>query len=99
MQDGSIPKFSTPRCTTSSPEPLMRRLTMWLVSASALAACSPAADKNAENPQRDTTSAAAPGPVAAGSMAIVTVLYKRPKDTAALEKYYASNWIPPWQGH
>src|SRR3954470_3271736 len=94
MQDGSTPKFSTPRSTTSSPEPLMRRLTMWLVSASALAACSPAADKNAESRTGDTTSAAAPAPASAGSMAIVTVLYNQPKDTAAFEKYYASKHIP-----
>jgi uncharacterized protein (TIGR02118 family) len=70
----------------------MRRLTMWLVSASALAACSPAADKNAESRTGDTTSAAAPA--SAGPMAIVTVLYNQPKDTAAFEKYYASKHIP-----
>src|SRR6478752_933367 len=92
MQDGSTPKFSTPRCTTSSLEFLMRRLTMWLVSASALAACSPAADKNAESRTGDTTSAAAPA--SAGPMAIVTVLYNQPKDTAAFEKYYASTHLP-----
>src|SRR6476661_3310387 len=92
MQDGSTPKFSTPRCTTSSPEPLMRRLTMWLVSASALAACSPAADKNAESRTGDTTTAAAP--TTAGPMAIVTVLYNQPKDTAAFEKYYRTTHLP-----
>ena len=70
----------------------MRRLTMWLVSASALAACSPAADKNAESRTGDTTSAAAPA--SAGPMAIVTVLYNQPKDTAAFEKYYASSHLP-----
>src|SRR6188472_4558537 len=70
----------------------MRRLTMWLVSASALAACSPAADKNAESRTGDTTSAAAPA--SAGPMAIVTVLYNQPKDTAAFEKYYASTHLP-----
>ena len=70
----------------------MRRLTMWLVPALALAACRPAADKNAESRTGDTTSAAAPA--SAGPMAIVTVLYNQPKDTAAFEKYYASTHIP-----
>jgi uncharacterized protein (TIGR02118 family) len=70
----------------------MRRLTMWLVSASALAACSPAADKNAESRTGDTTSAAAPA--SAGPMAIVTVLYNHPKDAAAFEKYYAGTHLP-----
>src|SRR5215212_1750993 len=70
----------------------MRRPTMWLVSALALAACRPAADKNIESRTGDTTSAAAPA--SAGPMAIVTVLYNQPKDTAAFEKYYASTHLP-----
>src|SRR6187399_1850126 len=92
MQDGSTPKFSTPRCTTSSSEPLMRRLTMWLVPALALAACRPAADKGAERGTGDTTSAAAPA--SAGPVAIVTVLYNHPKDAAAFEKYYSGTHLP-----
>jgi uncharacterized protein (TIGR02118 family) len=67
-------------------------LTMWLVSAFALSACSPAADKRTESQTGDTTSAAAPA--SAGPMAIVTVLYNPPKDTAAFEKYYSSTHIP-----
>src|SRR5215212_9053052 len=70
----------------------MRRPTMWLVSALALAACRPAADKNIESRTGDTTSAAAPA--SAGPMAIVTVLYNQPKDTAAFEKYYRTTHIP-----
>jgi len=70
----------------------MRRPTMWLVPALALAACRPAADKNVESRTGDTTSAAAPA--SAGPMAIVTVLYNQPKDTAAFEKYYASTHLP-----
>jgi uncharacterized protein (TIGR02118 family) len=70
----------------------MRRLTMGLVSAFALSACSPAADKRTESQTGDTTSAAAP--TSTGPMAIVTVLYNTPKDTAAFEKYYSTKHIP-----
>ena len=70
----------------------MRRVTMWLVPFLALSACRPAADKGAESRPGDTASAATPA--AAGSMAIVTVLYNQPKDTAAFEKYYATRHIP-----
>ena len=70
----------------------MRRLTMWLIPALALTACRPAGDKGAESRTGDTTSAAAPA--SAGPMAIVTVLYNTPKDTAAFEKYYADSHLP-----
>src|SRR5215208_2547331 len=70
----------------------MRRLTMWLVPAFALSACSPTADKRTESQTADTASAAAPS--STGSMAIVAVLYNPPKDTAAFEKYYAATHIP-----
>lgn len=72
----------------------MQRLTRWLIPAVALAACSPAGDKGAERRavEGDTTSAAAP--TAAGPVAIVTVLYNTPKDTAAFEKYYNGTHLP-----
>jgi uncharacterized protein (TIGR02118 family) len=70
----------------------MRRLMKWLVPAFALSACSPAADKRTESQTGDTTSAAAPASV--GPMAIVTVLYNAPKDTAAFEKYYSTKHLP-----
>src|SRR5919107_2385605 len=81
-----------PRSINFSLEPSMRRVTMWLVPFLALSACRPAADKGAESRPGDTASAATPA--AAGSMAIVTVLYNQPKDTAAFEKYYATRHIP-----
>jgi uncharacterized protein (TIGR02118 family) len=68
----------------------MRRFTRWLIPAVALAACSPAGDKGAERRGEDTTSAAAP----AGPVAIATVLYNTPKDTAAFEKYYRATHLP-----
>jgi uncharacterized protein (TIGR02118 family) len=68
----------------------MRRFTRWLIPAVALAACSPAGDKGAERRGEDTTSAAAP----AGPVAIATVLYNTPKDTAAFEKYYSETHLP-----
>jgi uncharacterized protein (TIGR02118 family) len=52
-----------------------------------LAAC--AAPKEMPKPA-DTTAAATPAPPA-GPQAIVTVLYKWPKDTAAFEKYYPTH--------
>src|SRR5829696_4271170 len=70
----------------------MRRLTMWLVPALALAACKPAADRSLESRTGDTTSAAAPA--SGGPMAMVTVLYNQPKDTATFEKYYAGTHLP-----
>jgi uncharacterized protein (TIGR02118 family) len=70
----------------------MGRLSSWLqISAFAFtAACGKAGDKGSEARGEDTTAAAAP----AGPMAIVTVLYNTPKDTAAFEKYYADIHTP-----
>jgi uncharacterized protein (TIGR02118 family) len=72
----------------------MRRFSSWLLmpSFAFAAACTKAADKGAEAPAADTTAAAAPTP--AGPMAIVTVLYHAPKDTAAFERYYAATHVP-----
>ena len=71
----------------------MRRFPSWLVPSLALAAaCGKPADKAAETPAADTTSAAAPAP--AGPQAIVTVIYKQPKDPKAFEKYYSGTHLP-----
>jgi uncharacterized protein (TIGR02118 family) len=74
----------------------MRRSPMWLVPSLVLAACSKPADKAAEAPPADTAAAAAPAEPAApaGPQAIVTVIYKQPKDTAAFEKYYRESHLP-----
>lgn len=58
-----------------------------VVAALMLAAC--AAPKETPRPV-DTTAAVAPAPPA-GPQAVVTVLYKVPKDTAAFEKYYPTH--------
>jgi uncharacterized protein (TIGR02118 family) len=70
----------------------MRRPSSWfLISAFAFtAACSKAGDKGSEARGDDTTVVALP----ANPMAIVTVLYNTPKDTAAFEKYYAAVHVP-----
>jgi uncharacterized protein (TIGR02118 family) len=71
----------------------MRRFPSWLVPFLALAAaCSKPADKPAEAAAADTTAAAAPAP--AGPQAIVTVIYKTPKDAKAFEKYYSESHLP-----
>ncbi len=71
----------------------MRRYPSWLVPCLALAAaCSKPADKPAEAPAADTTTAAAPA--LAGPQAIVTVIYKTPKDAKAFEKYYSETHVP-----
>jgi uncharacterized protein (TIGR02118 family) len=56
------------------------------------AACSKPADKPADAPAADTASAVAPAP--AGPQAIVTVIYKQPKDPKAFEKYYSETHLP-----
>jgi uncharacterized protein (TIGR02118 family) len=67
----------------------------WLLaSAFVLAACSKPADRGAATPGADTTTATAAPPAAAGPMAIVTVLYKQPKDPAAFERYYKAKHLP-----
>jgi uncharacterized protein (TIGR02118 family) len=69
-----------------------RRSSWLLIPAIALAtACGRGEDK-AATPGADTTTAAAPG--SAGPMAIVTVLYNPPKDTAAFEQYYKATHLP-----
>jgi uncharacterized protein (TIGR02118 family) len=55
------------------------------------ASCSKAGDR-AATPGADTTATAAP--TSEGPMAIVTVLYNQPKDTAAFEKYYRTSHLP-----
>jgi uncharacterized protein (TIGR02118 family) len=73
----------------------MRRLpSWWLVTSLALvtgaaAACGKADDKAAGAPAD-----AAPAVEPAGPMAIVTVIYNTPKDTAAFEKYYRETHLP-----
>jgi uncharacterized protein (TIGR02118 family) len=70
----------------------MRRRSSWLLlSALALAPACKGGDK-AATPGGDTTAAAIPA--ATGPMAIVTVLYNPPKDTAAFEKYYRTTHVP-----
>jgi uncharacterized protein (TIGR02118 family) len=76
----------------------MGRLSRWLlvpVFAFAIA-CGKAGDRPADGTGADP-SAAATG--AAGSTAIVTVLYNTPKDTAAFEKYYADIHVPLVNAH
>jgi uncharacterized protein (TIGR02118 family) len=70
------------------------RVSSWLLCpAFALAsACGKSGDRAAEAPGGDTSVAA--GPSATGPMAIVTVLYNTPKDTAAFERYYADTHRP-----
>lgn len=71
----------------------MRRPSSWLlVPLFALAACTKTGEKGAESSAGDTTAAATPA--GSGPMAIVTVLYNTPKDTAAFERYYKSTHLP-----
>ncbi len=74
----------------------MRRSAIWWLvpSIALMPACSKPADKAAEAPPADTTAAAAPAPAPAGPQAIVTVIYKQPKDAAAFEKYYKETHLP-----
>jgi uncharacterized protein (TIGR02118 family) len=70
---------------------MLRRSSWLLVPTFALAAaCSKGGDR-AATPGADTTAAA---PTSAEPMAIVTVLYSPPKDTAAFEKYYRTTHVP-----
>jgi uncharacterized protein (TIGR02118 family) len=71
----------------------MRRLPCrWLVTWFALAAACGRADKPASDLPADTASSAEA--TAAGPAAIVTVIYRQPKDTAAFEKYYREVHLP-----
>jgi uncharacterized protein (TIGR02118 family) len=71
----------------------MPRRSSWLLLPAVVlaAACGKGGDK-AAMPGADTTTAAAPA--STEPMAIVTVLYNPPKDTAAFEKYYRETHIP-----
>ena len=75
----------------------MRRLpSWWLVTSFALvSACGKAADK-APNTRPTSPGRRAPRRPAAGPMAIVTVIYNHPKDTAAFEKYYRETSTCRW---
>ena len=74
----------------------MRQVPSWLIpTLLAAAACSKPADKAAETPAADTAATAAPAAAApAGPQAIVTVLYKTPKNPAAFETYYSAHHLP-----
>lgn len=70
---------------------MRRPSSWWLISALAFtAACGKVGDRGSGTGGDDTTAAALP----ASPMAIVTVLYNTPKDTAAFEKYYAAVHVP-----
>lgn len=72
----------------------MRRFPNWLVPSLALAAaCNKPAEKPAEAPAADTAAAAAPVAPAV-PQAIVTVIYKTPKNPQAFEKYYSAKHLP-----
>jgi uncharacterized protein (TIGR02118 family) len=74
---------------------MQHRSTWLLFSALAFATACKSGDKAAtagRDTSADTTAAASPS--TSGSMAIVTVLYNPPKDTAAFEKYYSTTHIP-----
>jgi len=72
----------------------MRRLpNWWLVTALALATACGRSDDEAAGAPADAAPAAGPA-AAAGPMAIVTVIYRTPKDTAAFEKYYRETHLP-----
>ncbi len=71
----------------------MRRFpSWWLVPSLALAATCGKADDKAAGATADAATAEPAGP--AGPMAIVTVIYNPPKDTAAFEKYYRETHLP-----
>jgi uncharacterized protein (TIGR02118 family) len=78
----------------------MRRFPSFVLGSLTLAAaCSKPADKAASAPADTTAAPAAPAaapaaPAAAGPQAIVTVIYKQPKDPKAFEKYYAEKHLP-----
>jgi uncharacterized protein (TIGR02118 family) len=73
----------------------MRPFPSWLVPTLALvAACGKPAEKAAEAPAGDTAAAAAPAPGPAAPQAIVTVIYRTPKNPAAFEKYYSETHLP-----
>ena len=71
----------------------MGRCSSWLlIAAFAFASACKSGEKSTALPA--DTSAAATSATASGPMAIVTVLYNTPKDTAAFEKYYRTTHLP-----
>jgi uncharacterized protein (TIGR02118 family) len=72
----------------------MRRSSSWLLipCLAVAVACGKSGDNAATSKGGDTTASATPAP--AGPVAIVTVLYKHPKDTAKFEKYYSGTHLP-----
>jgi uncharacterized protein (TIGR02118 family) len=69
-----------------------RRSSWLLLPAFTLAAACSKGGERAATPGADTTAATAP--TSTEPMAIVTVLYNPPKDTAAFEKYYRETHVP-----
>jgi uncharacterized protein (TIGR02118 family) len=73
----------------------MRRLpSWWLVTSLALATAAATACGKADDKAAGAPADAAPTVEPAGPMAIVTVIYNTPKDTAAFEKYYRETHLP-----
>jgi uncharacterized protein (TIGR02118 family) len=71
---------------------MRRTSSWWLVPALLLSTgCNPGGNRAANTPGRDTTDTAARS---ANSVAIVTVLYNAPQDTAAFERYYRETHVP-----
>jgi uncharacterized protein (TIGR02118 family) len=73
----------------------MRRPPSWMVIPAVVfaAACTRSGDRargGADTTAADTTAAARPS----GNMAVFTVLYHHPKDTAAFERYYRTTHLP-----
>lgn len=71
----------------------MGRCSSWLLIAAFAFASACKGGEKGTTPPADTTAAATPAS-ASGPMAIVTVLYNPPKDTAAFEKYYHTTHLP-----
>jgi uncharacterized protein (TIGR02118 family) len=70
----------------------MPRRSSWLLLTAVASMMACKGGDRAATPAADTSASAAPE--AAGPMAIVTVLYNQPKDTAAFEKYYRTTHVP-----
>jgi uncharacterized protein (TIGR02118 family) len=72
----------------------MRRVPSWvLLPAILLAACG-RTDRPAAAPGTDTAGDTTAAAASSGGVAIVTVLYDEPRDTAAFERYYRTTHIP-----
>lgn len=71
---------------------MRRTSSWWLVPALMLSTgCNPGNNRAADTPGRDTTGTTVHD---ADSMAIVTVFYSVPRDTAAFERYYRETHLP-----